>query len=102
MNVKAGMRKIAVALRERWCRVIVGHIPRTTNFMCVHIIFKAWWCNLIHINWPKKYSYDLLQGGLKPVALYVPIYDTPNSLLTKLIVDRDTLVRKELGLACLE
>ena len=46
---------------------------------------------------PRKYSYDLLQG-----ALYIPIYDTPNSLFTELMVDHDTLLGKELGLACLE
>ena len=32
------------------------------------------------------------------IALYVPIYDTPNSLLTESIVDSDTLLGKELGL----
>ena len=32
------------------------------------------------------------------VALYVPIYDTSNSLLTESMVDRDTLLGKKLGL----
>ena len=54
----------------------------------------------MHSNWPKKVLYDMLQGGLKrglePVALYVLIYDTPNSLLTKSTIDHDTLVRKNL------
>ena len=42
VNVKEGMLKMAVALRERWRRVIIAHIPRTTDFMYVHIIFKVW------------------------------------------------------------
>ena len=73
--------------------------------MCEHVIFKVWWCNSIHStrNWLKKvFIYDLLQGGLSGVALYVPIYDTPNSLLTESMVDREMLLGKELGSACLK
>ena len=48
---------------------------------------------------PRKYSYDLLQGLAEDsgVALYVLIYDNSNSLLTESMVDRDTLLGKELG-----
>ena len=68
------------------------------HFMCVHVIFNAWWCNSIATG-PRKYSYDLLQGlrAQEFSPLYVPIYDTSNSLLTELMVDRDTLLSKELG-----
>ena len=31
------------------------------------------------------------------IALYIPIYDTPNSLLTESMVDRGTILGKELG-----
>ena len=98
--MKAGKRKIAVALRERWCRIIVAHIPCITDFMCVHIIFKAWWCNLMHSNWPTKvFMICCREGWSRLPCTQLPIYDTPNSLLTKSIVDRDTLVHKKLGLA---
>ena len=49
---------------------------------------------------PRKYSYDLLQGLRAqelPPCSYVLIYDTSNSLLTESMVDRDTLLGKELG-----
>ena len=57
----------------------------------------------MHSNWLKTvFIYDLLQGGLSGVALYVLIYDTPNSLLTESMVDCDMLLGKALGSACLK
>ena len=61
-------------------------VPRT--ILCVYMLLirhdNAIQCT---VTGPRKYSYDLLQG-----ALYVPIYDTPNSLFTELMVDRDMLL----------
>ena len=50
--------------------IIVGHY-----FMCVHIIFKAWWCNSLHSNWPKK-VFRSFAAGRAGVTLYVLIYWT--------------------------
>ena len=55
----------------------------------------------MHSNWPKK-VFIWFAAGNAGVALYVPIYNIPNSLLAKSIFDCDTLVGKELGLARLK
>ena len=49
------------------------------HFMCVHAIFRMWWCNSMHSNWPKK-VFIWFAAGRAGVALYIPIYNTPNSI----------------------
>ena len=49
------------------------------HFMCMQVIFKAWWCNSMHSNWPKKIFIGFAVGRAE-VALYISIYDTPNSI----------------------
>ena len=56
----------------------------------------------MHNNWSKT-VFIWFAAGRAEVALYILIYDTPNSqLFTELMVGCDTLLGKELGPACLK
>ena len=45
-------------------------------FMCMHVIFKVWWCNSMHSTWPKKVFIWLTAGRARSPY-------TPNSPFTE-------------------
>ena len=67
VNTKAGMQKITVALLER--RRYRWPHP-SYHFMCVHIILRCGGAIHCTVTGPRKYSYDLLQGGLELPCTY--------------------------------
>ena len=93
MNVKAEMQKIPTQLLYGKEGVIVGHIPCIIS--CVCTLFSgcggAIQCT---VTGPRKYSYDLLQGGLELPCTYR--FTILLTLFTELMVDHDKLLGKEL------
>ena len=56
--------------------IIIGHIPRTISCVCT-LFLRGDGAIQYTVSGPRKYSDDLLQGGLElPKPLYVPIYWT--------------------------
>ena len=69
MNMKAGMRKIPMQLLYRKDGVIVSNIS-CTIFVCMHVILRCGGAIQCTVTGPRKYSYDLLQGGLEFPCTY--------------------------------
>ena len=90
-----------VALGEGWCY----HWSHPSyHFMCVHIILRHGGGIQCTVPGSRKYSHDLLQGGLELPCTYR--FAILLTLFTELMVDHDTLLHhllgKELGPVCLK